>query len=106
MKLNKYLGLRSKESLGLEGLADKDLKVPLSEVAYCTICTPLFPNPSTGEGSLFSLLTINLSIPPKFQGPCLIFKAKEIKTKYIPMKLQHARKQTRHSAYVSSQSNV
>lgn len=53
--LNFYLGLRDRESFGLDGWADRDFKVPLSDMAYCTICIPLFPTPSTGVGSRFSL---------------------------------------------------
>jgi len=50
-----YLGLRDRESFGLGGWADSDFRVPLSGIAYWTICIPLFPTPSPGVGSRFSL---------------------------------------------------
>lgn len=48
-----HLGLGRKESLGLEGWAESDFKIPLS-AAYWTICILLL-TPSPVEVSLFSL---------------------------------------------------
>lgn len=51
-----YLGLWDKESAGLAGCAVRDFNVlPPWDAAYWTIWTPLFPRPSTGDDSLFSL---------------------------------------------------
>lgn len=53
--MNEYLGLGIKESLGLDGWAESDFKVPLSMAAYWTICMLLLLTPSPVEVSLFSL---------------------------------------------------